>query len=699
MELEERSSIIEIMNKIALFYENISTPNVDLLIETKKFLDQMRLKTSLKRYDFIYSDLINMIDGILSEKINMDDVSLQYTNFRTNFIAFRDDYISNRDNNFKLSFVYVTARIEMAAYHAKMILEYNGDVDIEVVLCHNYNQEIDEHVEINIDDPRFRYVKNDNNPYGHLDMQSYTYNVIHALKSATGDFVFPLSDKDFVVKENIDFIHYMLQNTYDATSVKSFLCTDGEKNFDNVYNIYEKGFDATSNYFINYALSGCGYKRSEIEFGLFSDLLEKDEDNESFQTYIQAYLGFEMCFRGNVIVTSNTIAVRDYEYINNRKLYTTDMPQESYLMRPYTPRGRFEAFKGFAEYFSRCGFSESEFAHMMKMLIGSYFPMMNSAYIKENEYKNLDISSLENNLIEFKVFVQNLLMNICTSEEVLQDILGYLNGQYVENLSAINILKENLKITKIFLCRVCDSTIYLDKPMITYDNVPDRSQNLLKADELQFETNKTLKVYQCEFCNTVQLDGKPLEHFEEVVRTSGVSEIVKKQKTEQFQNFIDKYELDNKKILEVGCGNGDYLEIVNNLNVDAYGIEYSQKNVDICGQKGLQVRRDYIFAGYHKTKPFRFDAFYCIDYLEHIPTPNIFLKGIYNNTTDDAVGIIEVPNFYSIVETKAYSEFRLENLVYYTIDTLTLLLNKNGFEVLEYKESDVISVVVKKRKK
>lgn len=700
MNAEQRNMITNVLNNISNSYSSSNEVNLGLLVQTKMLFDKISASTFLASFENAQNELESIINDISFEKISIDELNIKYSNFIKLFDLFNDEFLNAK--NLKLSFVYPTARIEMAVHHAKMILEYNGDVDIEVILCHNYNQEINEIVEIDIQDSRFKYIKNDHTPYEPTDVRSYTYNVIEALKSATGDYVFPLSDKDYIVKEHIDHIYDILSSNDNLYSIKSALYYGDIISCDFNYEVLEKGYPSIIKYFINYSLSGVGYKKDKIDFDMLYGFIDKNE--ESVLTYIQAYLGFDMCKRGKTAFTNIIIAIRDFEYIknNNVRVANNGVPMEGYLMRPYTPRGRFEVFKSFLTYFNNCNFTEQEFNSISDSLIDGYFDMINSAYLNDNEYKNFDEETLINNLSEFRLNTENLFIKYSTSIAQCRYLLESLYEKYSENLHKITITKETIKNVKFDFCKICNSTIYLDNPIIKFENVPDRSQNLLKSNELQNENVKNLEVYQCKFCNTVQLLCNPLDKYEEVIRASSVSKIVKNQKTEQFQDFIDKYDLNGKRILEIGSGNGDYLEIMNSLNVDAYGIEYSKENVDACVQKGLSVTQDYIFAAYHRAKPFYFDAFYCINYLEHIPTPNIFLKGIYNNTKDDAVGIIEVPNFDMMIENGLYSEFVFDHLVYYTKETLTLLLNKSGFDVLEYnstREDYVLSVIVRKKER
>jgi hypothetical protein len=70
--------------------------------------------------------------------------------------------------------------------------------------------------------------------------------------------------------------------------------------------------------------------------------------------------------------------------------------------------------------------------------------------------------------------------------------------------------------------------------------------------------------------------------------------------------------------------------------------------------------------------------------------------------TDDAVGLVEVPNFDMLLRNKLFSEFMSDHLFYFTADTLSTALKINGFEIIECNQvwrNYIISAVVKKRKR
>ena len=88
--------------------------------------------------------------------------------------------------------------------------------------------------------------------------------------------------------------------------------------------------------------------------------------------------------------------------------------------------------------------------------------------------------------------------------------------------------------------------------------------------------------------------------------------------------------------------------------MDAYGIENSAASVAYCIKHKLNVFQDFIESNEQKVAHAPFDAFLMLSFLEHLPQPNAILQGICRNLADDAVGIVEVPNFDMIIKKKLF---------------------------------------------
>jgi 2-polyprenyl-3-methyl-5-hydroxy-6-metoxy-1,4-benzoquinol methylase len=250
-------------------------------------------------------------------------------------------------------------------------------------------------------------------------------------------------------------------------------------------------------------------------------------------------------------------------------------------------------------------------------------------------------------------------------------------------------------------CRVCGRPV-LAEPLLRYENMPKAAQNFPDANSLEGETGVDLTVCQCSGCGLVQLSDEPVPYFREVIRAAAFSDVVKESKTRQFAGFIQKHSLRGKKVIEIGCGRGEFLALLQSLDVEAYGLEYSVASVAACVRNGLKVSRGYLDRDTGLLANGPFSAFFVLMFLEHMPDPNSALRAIYNNLEEGAVGMVEVPNFDMMLRNKLFSEFIGDHLLYFSKDTLKTALNLNGFEIVECNElrnDYVISAIVKKRRK
>ena len=250
-------------------------------------------------------------------------------------------------------------------------------------------------------------------------------------------------------------------------------------------------------------------------------------------------------------------------------------------------------------------------------------------------------------------------------------------------------------------CRVCNHKFF-EEPLLRYENMPKAAQFLPDAESLENDKGVDLEVCQCSGCGLVQLSNNPVPYYREVIRAASFSEEMKDFRRKQFGNFVQKFSLKGKKVVEIGCGRGEYLSIMQQFGVEAYGLEQSEESVMECIKNGLKVSKGFIKSSTYRLDYAPFDAFFILNFLEHLPEPNSTLRGIYNNLTDDAIGLVEVPNFDMILRNKLFSEFIGDHLFYFTRETLNTTLRLNGFEIIECNEVwhyYIISALVKKRKK
>ena len=247
-------------------------------------------------------------------------------------------------------------------------------------------------------------------------------------------------------------------------------------------------------------------------------------------------------------------------------------------------------------------------------------------------------------------------------------------------------------------CIACGAPLW-ETPLLTLDNMPASAQHMPDAQGVKEDRGLTLDLCQCMGCGLVQFDSEPVDYYRDVIRAGGFSKTMVELRRYQYKHLIDSYHLEGKKFIEVGCGQGEFLKVLSEFPVEVHGIEHDPHLVELARAQGL-----YVTEGFTETEDTRFagglyDVFLSFNFLEHQPDPSTMLQAIYRNLEDDAMGLITVPSFEYIMDHNSYYELIRDHLAYYTFETLTPLLERNGFQVEECEviNRDTLSVIVRKR--
>ena len=250
-------------------------------------------------------------------------------------------------------------------------------------------------------------------------------------------------------------------------------------------------------------------------------------------------------------------------------------------------------------------------------------------------------------------------------------------------------------------CKLCHRE-FRDSPAIILNNMPAGAQSFLTKAELDSDVYEDFRLYSCPNCGLLQVDAPPVPYYRDCIRASGLSEEMAKEKTEYYREIFDKYDLIGKEVVEIGCGNGEFLRIIKAAGANPYGIEHKIDAVEQLNKEGYKVLKAYPGEDDMSELENRFEGFTCTQFLEHAPNPALFLSGIAGILKDNAVGIVEVPNFDMMKEKLLMTEFIADHVMYFTSDTLRLMLEVNGFTVLSCEQhwhDYVLTAVVRKRSK
>ena len=238
-----------------------------------------------------------------------------------------------------------------------------------------------------------------------------------------------------------------------------------------------------------------------------------------------------------------------------------------------------------------------------------------------------------------------------------------------------------------FKCRLCASTRI--ESLINLDGFPKAAQHFISSlEETEGDQPITLMVCQCIDCGLIQLKNEPVSYYKDVITAASLSEGSKENLVNEWRPFMKKYNILGKDAIEVGAGKGDFLEVLERLDVNAYGIEHSLENIEECKKKKLKVKKAYLTElpeAYNK----KYSLVVCNNFLEHQPETKNYLSCLRNLVSDDGVIYISVPNVDYLLEKKCLYEFVADHLVYFTEKTLRKAMEINGFSILEaYKKNN-----------
>ena len=112
------------------------------------------------------------------------------------------------------------------------------------------------------------------------------------------------------------------------------------------------------------------------------------------------------------------------------------------------------------------------------------------------------------------------------------------------------------------------------------------------------------------------------------------------------QQFYKRYFAGRMNILDVGCGRGEFLEVMRELGVPARGIDLSEESVARCRQNGLEAERADVFDYLAAAPRGEFDAILSSQVVEHIAPERLpeFIRLCAASLNRDGLLAIETPN-------------------------------------------------------
>lgn len=190
---------------------------------------------------------------------------------------------------------------------------------------------------------------------------------------------------------------------------------------------------------------------------------------------------------------------------------------------------------------------------------------------------------------------------------------------------------------------------------------------------------------ECGFISNLAFDQKLTEYSGRYEETQGFSGTFQTFHKALAQRLIDRHGLHGKKVIEIGCGKGEFLVLLCELG-DNTGVGFDPGFVENRIESSAIERITFIKDFYsEKYSSFKGDFVCCKMTLEHIHPTLEFITTVRRAIGDnlDTAVFFQIPDATRILSECAFEDIYYEHCSYFTPGSLGRLFRRCGFEVLD----------------
>ncbi|MCE3278825.1 MAG: Methyltransferase type 11 [Bacteroidetes bacterium] len=209
------------------------------------------------------------------------------------------------------------------------------------------------------------------------------------------------------------------------------------------------------------------------------------------------------------------------------------------------------------------------------------------------------------------------------------------------------------------------------------------SKDLVELDK--YKKNYLVQCKSCDFvfCSKIPSLDELIAHYKTYPRGSFISPITIKRYNEILDDF-EKYRKTNK-MLDIGCGDGFFLEAAKKRGWDVHGTEFTDEAIENCVKRDISMKKGILQAENYKKEDF--DIITSFEVIEHINNPKEEIQNILAILRKGGLFYFTTPNFNSISRFILKENWNVieypEHLSYYTPKTINSFLIQNGFNKIK----------------
>ena len=226
------------------------------------------------------------------------------------------------------------------------------------------------------------------------------------------------------------------------------------------------------------------------------------------------------------------------------------------------------------------------------------------------------------------------------------------------------------------------------------------------GDAARHSTADTVVLASCARCGLIQLDDDtaPVDEtfYDYYASRIGLprDEVHLPLTTERYRSLLAKLEplVSGRRLLDVGCGEGQLVAAASASGWDAHGIDLSPSAVEICRSFDLPCSRTDLFDA--SLAAGSFDVITMIELIEHVADPGRFLARAEELLTPGGVVHLTTPNHGALgrrVLGQAWGPYSPAHLSYFSPASFRrLVASSTGLEVVGIGSRNISAAALRK---
>ncbi|WP_216843530.1 class I SAM-dependent methyltransferase [Phytoactinopolyspora alkaliphila] len=189
----------------------------------------------------------------------------------------------------------------------------------------------------------------------------------------------------------------------------------------------------------------------------------------------------------------------------------------------------------------------------------------------------------------------------------------------------------------------------------------------------------------CGFVYNQLFDPSHNAYSSDYEETQGFSPLFREFIKDLAERWVQRYDLAGKKVVEIGCGKGEFLAemvragVASGIGVDP-GVHPERIDDDVAN------RLTWVKGFFPEDFPLiDADAVICRHTLEHIAPVADWMRTVRESIGErtDTVVLFELPDVSRVLEEGAFWDVYYEHCTYFTAGSLARLFRRTGFEIVD----------------